>query len=250
MSTQEQDLRKVTVLKCFSNLEQFKINQQNDCDFYWLGLTDYDEAYNLQTELVNLKKNNRNEKQFFIGLEHQPTLTLGLRAHTLFDSYVHSDLDVKKINRGGLATIHSPGQIVIYPIYDLRQKNISVKKFVSSLFLTTQKALEFYKVQSHIDVCDHPGVYTENGKIAFCGLQISNGITQHGLSLNNSNDLAYFRQIESCGVKNAQLDRLLNHNLNITNSELFKLWSSLFRDYQESNHCENKSKATQEYFKL
>jgi len=216
------------VLKCFSNLEQFKIDHRDDCSFYWLGLTDYDEACSLQVELVNLKKNHRTEKQYFIGLEHNPTLTLGLRAHTLFDSYQSSDLSVKKINRGGLATIHSPGQLVIYPIYDLRQKNISVKNFVSSLFATTQKLLELQKIQSRVDICDQPGVYTTNGKIAFCGLQISNGITQHGLSLNNTNDLTYFRQIESCGIKNAQLDRVAHHNIQVSNAELFKQWSSLF----------------------
>ena len=237
----------MTVLKCFSNLEQFKIDQHDDCDFYWLDLTDYDEACHLQAELVNLKKNNRNEKQYFIGLEHQPTLTLGLRAHTLFDSYAHSGLSVKKINRGGLATIHSPGQLVIYPIYDLRQKNISVKNFVSSLFVTTQKLLDFHNINSQVDVCDQPGVYTTNGKIAFCGLQISNGITQHGLSLNNTNDLSYFRQIESCGIKNAQLDRISNHHIKVSNFELFKQWSSLFREYQETKEGLDKSKSAHEY---
>jgi lipoyl(octanoyl) transferase len=73
------------------------------------------------------------------------------------------------------------------------------------------------------------GLYTAHGKIAFCGIQIRNGISLHGISLNVRNDLSLFQQIVACGVQNAPLDRLQNYDVNLTLEELFNRWIQLFR---------------------
>ncbi|MFN3697313.1 MAG: lipoyl(octanoyl) transferase LipB [Pseudobdellovibrio sp.] len=222
---------------CFNKLESFKVHENDQCIFYWLGSVRYDESLQLQNDLLEFKKRHRshhsilqrNEKNFFIGLEHDLVLTLGLRAHDQSEFYSQFGFPIYKIRRGGLATVHNSGQLVIYPIVDLKSSNLSVKKFVENLFLTTQELLEKYKISCVVDVNYQPGVYTKSGKIAFCGLQISNGITQHGLSLNNSNNLDVFEKIESCGIKNANLDSIKENGIEISNKDLFIQWSSLYK---------------------
>lgn len=168
---------------------------------------------------------------YILGLEHPTVMTLGLRAHKAeVSDFCRKPFlyPVHKISRGGLATIHNPGQLVIYPIVDLKKHGLSVKGFVESLFNATQLALKDLGIHSTKDVCDQPGVYTSKGKIAFCGLQIKNGITLHGLSINITNDISMFNDIQACGVSDSKIDSVAQHQVLISPQQFFTIWLKHF----------------------
>lgn len=197
----------------------------NSFESQYLGLIDFEKALALQNQL-HLSVASEN-KTHILGLEHPTVMTLGLRAHASDISDFCSKPfphPVHKISRGGLATVHNPGQLVIYPIINLKKHGLSVKGFVQALFEATQKTLEEFNITSTIDLCDQPGVYTSNGKIAFCGLQIKNGITLHGLSINVSNDISIFESIQSCGVSASKIDSVTNHNVTCTPKDFYQAW--------------------------
>lgn len=201
----------------------------NGIEFQYLSLIDFDKALELQNQYHT--KVATEKKSYILGLEHPLVMTLGLRAHKLdINSFCSKPwaAPVFKISRGGLATIHNPGQLVIYPIVDLKYHGLSVKQFVQVLFEATQKTLRELGVESTFDLCDQPGVYTAKGKIAFCGLQIKNGITMHGLSINVQNDISVFADIESCGVSAPQVDSVSSQGVTYSPRAFFDLWLKHF----------------------
>ena len=206
------------------------LKSSNNVESQYLGLIEFEKALELQNQFhakVALEK----DKSYILGLEHPTVMTLGLRAHKLPLSELCSQpfsYPVHKISRGGLATIHNPGQLVIYPIVNLKKHGLSVKGFVETLFLATQKTLSELGIESTIDLCGQPGVYTSNGKIAFCGLQIKEGITLHGLSINIANDITVFSGIESCGIAAPQIDSVAKHNVTYSPQNFYKAWLKHF----------------------
>lgn len=195
----------------------------------YLGLIDFDKALEYQQQCHT--KVLTDKKSYILGLEHPLVMTLGLRAHKAdVNSFCSTPwtAPVFKISRGGLATIHNPGQLVVYPILDLKHHGLSVKQFVQLLFEATQKTLRELGIESTFDLCDHPGVYTAKGKIAFCGLQIKNGITMHGLSINIHNDISVFSDIESCGVATPKIDSVKSQGVTYSLQDFFNMWLKHF----------------------
>lgn len=211
----------MTELRSISN----SIQEQN-IESKYLGLIGYSESLTIQQDLKELVLKNKNH--YVIGLEHPAVVTMGYRAKTQDEIYEHNQIPIVKINRGGLATIHSEGQLVIYPILNLRELNLGVKAYILLLLETTRDILEELGVMSTIDEkCI--GLYTADGKIAFCGVQVQNGITQHGLSLNVRNDLSLFSNIRSCGQTQSKLDNLLRYQIKLPLNEIYELWVHRFR---------------------
>lgn len=191
----------------------------------YLGSVPYEKAFKLQQEIaIQIVSQNTIA---LIGLEHPDVLTLGYRAQAS-EEVLSSQLPIVQSTRGGLATIHSLGQLVIYPIINIKNHRLGVREYICLLLKTTQELLAELGVTSWIDT-DQIGLYTENGKIAFCGVQIKNGISQHGISLNVRNDLRLFDQIRSCGFLNPKLDRLQNYQVTHTLEELFQMWTKIFK---------------------
>jgi len=193
----------------------------------FIELTDYGLVYKLQEQISDGLIHSKSIVT--LGCEHRDVITLGRRAQDseIFKSGI---LPVVRSTRGGLATVHSRGQLVIYPLLNLREHGIAVKKYVTILLETTQELLAYYRVSAKVDL-QQVGVYTALGKIAFCGIEIKNGISRHGISINVSNDLDLFQLISPCGLQNSKMDRLQNY----TDSELdlrtlFGQWSSLFQE--------------------
>lgn len=200
----------------------------NNFEASFLGQVDYLKAVAIQEQIFQIVKNKKIKA--VIGLEHPAVMTLGHRLEVgpTKSGDFYCDLPQVKSSRGGLVTIHSEGQLVIYPILDLREQGWGVKTYVHQLLRTTQKLLAQFGIESFVDE-QTVGLYTCRGKIAFCGIQIKNGISMHGISLNVRNDLSLFQQIVACGIKNAPLDRLQNYNVNLTLNELFQRWLALFK---------------------
>lgn len=183
---------------------------------------EFQKAYELQQQYLEISKNQNHI--FVLGLEHPEVITLGYRADAENEIVNSSRIEVVKIKRGGFATLHSPGQLVIYPILNLRAMGMGVREYIYLLLNTTAELLKNLGIQTYIDD-SALGLYTSTGKIAFCGIQVSHGISQHGLSLNVHNELSLFSNIRSCGVSGAKFDSVKTE---LGLKALFDRWITIF----------------------
>lgn len=194
----------------------------------FLGRRDFHEMDEFQKKKIKeIKSSNR--VQIF-GMDFNSTITLGLRARKETDLVTNENLPIVSTDRGGFATIHSPGQLVIYPMIDLRSFDLGIKKFIDILFSTSQDILKFYGMTSFFDI-QKPGLYTEKGKISFVGIKVDQGVVRHGISINISNDLELFKLIRSCGISCQAHDRVANYNLKATfpMEDFFQKWVEAFK---------------------
>lgn len=196
----------------------------------WLGLIDYEKALGLQMEAVDRVRSKKS--LHVLGLEHPSVVTFGKRATVESDLPWGKDvlreknISLIETDRGGQATLHSPGQLVIYPIVPLAEWDLGVRQFVELLEETTREALLRIDIATHRRPGD-PGVFTERGKLAFCGIRVDRGVSRHGISINVKNELGLFELIRPCGALARPLDKVQNY-INISTKELFTLWSQCF----------------------
>ncbi len=176
--------------------------------FHWWGLQPFSDLEKMQHNISCGVFSGDDE--VVLGGEHPAIITLGRRAQT--SEVLSTSLPICKSARGGLATLHSPGQLVIYPILNLRKRKLGIRLYVEVLLKTTERTLRDYGIEAQCDLDRNPGLYTKQGKIVFCGLQIHQGVSQFGLSINISNDLSLFRNLRPCGISGQPLDRLQDHS--------------------------------------
>lgn len=196
---------------------------ENANSLFW-GLRPYAEVDRLQKQVFkHLQESGR--PFFILGGEFNPTITCGIRSQPehIFNS---EGFDLYKIKRGGETTLHSPGQLVIYPLFNLRYLKWGVREFVCFLLKTSAKTYAEWGVQTQVSE-DPVGLFSEKGKIGFCGLQIQEGISQHGLALNIRNDLNLFKSIVSCGLREVAYDKLENKAPAVTPLDFFNRWVQL-----------------------
>lgn len=194
----------------------------------WKGLLPYQEGLDLQKKYWSQTVTDGITR--IIGCEHPTVITLGKRSEVTKDLVVPG-FELVQIDRGGQATLHSPGQLVIYPIVDLKKNQLGVREFVNRLMQITQKTLAHYEVQS-FQKDGFPGLFTEEGKIVFCGLRIEKGVSRHGLSVNISNYLPLFDSIRSCGIAGASLDSIKKHRgLEVPTSQVFSTWTQFYCEW-------------------
>jgi lipoyl(octanoyl) transferase len=139
-------------------------------------------------------------------LEHPPVFTLGMNAdpgHVLNAG----DIPVVKIDRGGQVTYHGPGQLVVYPLIDIRRAGMGVRDLVTAL----ERAVIAYCASLGIEAaCKQgaPGVYVAGKKIGSVGIRIRRGASYHGLALNVNMDLEPFDRINPCGYQGLKMTQL------------------------------------------
>ncbi|MGH8272660.1 MAG: lipoyl(octanoyl) transferase LipB [Gammaproteobacteria bacterium] len=139
-------------------------------------------------------------------LEHDPVFTLGLagkREHVL----APGDIPVVHIDRGGQVTYHGPGQLVVYPLLDMRRRKMGPRALVSALEQATIAALAEWHIEAHAKT-EAPGVYVGEKKIASIGLRIRRGASYHGLALNVAMDLEPFTRINPCGYAGLEMTQV------------------------------------------
>jgi len=161
----------------------------------------YNDTLKIQQDLQQQVAINRvNDHLIFV--EHDHVYTLGKNANS--NNILNDKCNVVKTNRGGDVTYHGPGQIVIYPIFNLKKKNIGVKTYVKKIEEVIKLTLADFKIDSHVPYKE-TGVWTNNKKIASIGIHVSRGITMHGLAINVSTDLSFFDHIVSCGIQGVEM---------------------------------------------
>lgn len=202
---------------------------------FYLGETDYSAGLVWQRQESDRVRATNMAR--ILGLEHTAVITLGKRGATSKDLKVTADelndlgIDIRVIDRGGEATVHSPGQLVVYPLIPLREWDLGVREYVEGLTEVTRKTLSNLGVHTFVKNEDEPGLYTSKGKIAFFGIRVDRGISCHGLALNVQNDLSLFNNIVSCGVRDEKFDSLANHDINASTFEIFTMWMTEFKNH-------------------
>jgi lipoyl(octanoyl) transferase len=173
------------------------------CEVRDLGRMRYGEALEVQRTLVEQRKRGEIPDQLLF-VEHPHVITLGRNAR-LQNLLAGEELlermgvEVRETNRGGDVTYHGPGQVVGYPIFDLREWKRDVVAYVRALEQTIIEALGQFGIDAErLEGCT--GVWVRGAKIAAIGVHISRWVTSHGFALNVSTDLDYFRLIVPCGL--------------------------------------------------
>lgn len=174
-----------------------------NCELRDLGRTGYAEAFALQRRLVEERKQGHIPDQFLI-VEHPHVLTLGRNGH-LENLLVSEEVlrqrgvEFQETDRGGDITYHGPGQIVGYPILDLREWKRDVVAYVRGLEQALIEALAEFGIHGG-RVPGATGVWVEDRKIAAIGVHLSRWVTSHGFALNVDTDLSFFQLIVPCGL--------------------------------------------------
>jgi lipoyl(octanoyl) transferase len=168
-----------------------------------LGLIGYGQAYTLQRQL-HAARLRGDIPDTLLLLEHPPVITLGkgFRAeHLLFspEFYVQRGIEVCPTDRGGDVTCHMPGQLVGYPIFDLRAHGRDLHRFLRQLEEGLIRLLSEYGIQAG-RMSGYTGVWVGNEKIAAIGIKVARWVSMHGFALNVNNDLSLFRLIVPCGI--------------------------------------------------
>jgi lipoate-protein ligase B len=187
----------------------------------WLGLTDYQQALDLQMRVCELKKRGFKEDVLFL-LEHPPTITLGRNAdwhHLLVSDEALKARGVARfeVDRGGDITFHGPGQLVGYPILQLERTERDVHRLMRNLEQSLIQVLATYGIEAGREE-RLTGVWTHAGKIAALGIHISRWITRHGFALNVNTDLSYYNLIVPCGIVGkavTSMESLLMHPIDL-----------------------------------
>lgn len=162
-----------------------------------LGRVPYPLGLTLQEDAWERVHGGGEDEALF--LEHEPVVTLGRRGGTVDEAELDRlGTPVVATDRGGLATWHGPGQLVVYPIVDLRRAGLDVTGFVRGLGLAMAAVSREHGVAADYDP-ERPGIYVEGRKLGSLGLHVRRGVTTHGLALNVDCDLAGFRAIVPCG---------------------------------------------------
>lgn len=199
----------------------------------YLGTLSYSAGLRRQAE-ARLRLESNEVAAEVLGLEHEPVVTLGVRGRFDADVVVSpAELDLKgfelrQTERGGQATLHSPGQLVIYPCVNLRAFNLGARTFVDLVQATTAEWIRAMGIAVHADSLE-PGLFIDKSKVAAFGFKISRGLTSHGIAINVANDLGHFDLIRTCGVRGQKVTRLRDHGVNLSAEALFLSWAKAFK---------------------
>ncbi|MDP7654169.1 MAG: lipoyl(octanoyl) transferase LipB [Candidatus Marinimicrobia bacterium] len=168
-------------------------------NFHDLGLSPYQQTWDLQKTLQSRRINNEIEDTVLL-VEHEPVYTFGKNAddNHLLQNYP-DDVQVFHIERGGDVTFHGPGQLVGYPIIDLHNYKKSISWYMRSLEDVIIDTLDHYGIAASRKE-GLTGVWVNDEKIAALGVRISRWVTMHGFALNVNTDLHYYTGIIPCGI--------------------------------------------------
>ena len=173
------------------------------CQYAWLGIVDYPAACEIQAGLVDRVHEGVSPDTLLL-LEHPHVFTCGrlsLDDHLLSsrNELAAAGIPVYDTDRGGQVTYHGPGQLIGYPVINLRQWGNGPLQYVRTIEEIIVATLADFGIAAHTEQ-GLTGVWTAEGKIAAIGVKISRGIAFHGFSINISTDLSWYRHIIPCGI--------------------------------------------------
>lgn len=191
----------------------------------FLGRTSFGAALRKQEQIINYVAQGNSGT--VLGFESEPVITLGVRGsdsdlEASSEALAARGFEIVTVDRGGQATIHNPGQLVIFPVLAIQE--FGARNWVNFLLRVTRLTLRSFGCESECRE-DMPGLYTTRGKIASIGVRFRHGISTHGVSVNVHNDLSDFSFIRACGVQKAPVDQLGG---SVRLKDVFARWIEIF----------------------
>ena len=207
-----------------------------------LGLMDYKEAWDLQHTLWSRRVEGK-VPDLLLFTEHPHVITLGRRGNRSHLKVSQEVMDAMKIpifhvERGGDVTYHGPGQMVVYPILNLKDYGYRLIRYVSQLEEVILSGLRDFGIEGKKDLSNR-GVWAEGDKIASIGVAIKRWVSFHGIALNYATDLKYFELINPCGLEGAKMtsmERILRKKISkdrLTEKVCFHFKKIFQRDWEE-----------------
>ncbi|MCW8926977.1 MAG: lipoyl(octanoyl) transferase LipB, partial [Xanthomonadales bacterium] len=169
-----------------------------------LGLVDYELVWRAMQAFTDGRDETTTDELWVV--QHPPVFTQG-QAGRAEHILAPGDIPVIQVDRGGQVTYHGPGQIVIYPLIDIRRLNMGVRELVKGIEQAIISVLQAYGIRAGL-VEGAPGVYIDGVKIASLGLRIRKGRSFHGLAFNIDMDLEPFQRINPCGFAGLEVTQL------------------------------------------
>lgn len=227
-----------------------------------LGRLNYKECLNVQKYLVRQHLTDNETLDHILLVEHDPVYTVGIRrtnysSKSLDELALKTNAQIENTDRGGLITFHGPGQLVAYPILNLKRYNPSLKWYVSQL---EQTVINMCKTKFNLNakrMCDlgYTGVWINDSKICAIGVHCKRYITYHGIAINCNVNLDYFSHIIPCGIEDKQvssLSTLLNRDINVSYAEpllceSFETQLGAKLEIQSKEYCDNLVKKASDF---
>ena len=187
------------------------------CWLYRLGIVPYRIAWQWQKDLVCARKHQAGLPDVLLLLEHPRVYTLGQGADEQFIKFAASAVmpDVIRVERGGEVTYHCPGQLVGYPIINLRQHRPDLHWYLRQLEEVIIRTLQVFGIAGE-RMPNFTGVWVDGCKVAAIGIKASRWITMHGFALNVCPDLSGFQHIVPCGIANKPVGSLAQFRQGLT----------------------------------
>ena len=193
------------MLHCQNQIQNFRNAAPGERWFcVHLPVTEYGEAWNLQSNLVAERKNEIINNNIILLLEHLPVFTLGRRGGlnnlSVSENFLeNAGIPVIQVERGGNITFHGPGQLIVYPIIDLNASRLKVVDYVENLEEIMIRTAADWGIKAVTKPINR-GVWVGNNKLGSIGIAIRKGICFHGMAFNVNISLKPFEWINPCGL--------------------------------------------------
>ena len=206
------------------------------CLLYRLGLVPYATAWAWQKDLLNALRQEPTRPDSLLLLEHPAVYTLGQGADETFLKFTpHPQMPpVVKVERGGEVTYHCPGQLVGYPILNLRRHRPDLHWYLRQLEEVVIRTLAVFDISGE-RLAGLTGVWVEGHKVAAIGIKVSRWITMHGFALNVNPDLSGFQHIVPCGIEDKPVGSLVQFRPDLTRPQVQYVLENAFA---EVFHCQ------------
>jgi lipoyl(octanoyl) transferase len=201
-------------------MDALEVKPKTSIKLKHLGLSDYEPVWRAMQNFTDQRHEETLDELWTV--EHPPVFTQGQagKAEHILNS---GDIPIIQVDRGGQVTYHGPGQIVIYPLIDLKRHKIGIKALVNGIEEALIQTMADYGIQAKRKE-KAPGVYVDSKKIASLGLRVRKGCTFHGLAFNIRMDLEPFQRINPCGYAGLEVVQLSELNAAV---ELAKVQETL-----------------------
>ena len=199
------------------------------------GYVNYSDTLIKMEELVKKVSEDINKEEIWF-LEHNKVFTAGSSTPKEFNKNKINNIEVLKVNRGGKITYHGPGQMIIYPIINIKFRKLNLIEYINQIEEICIDVFQDNQIELFRKKEKNRGLWVKSEiglkKIIFIGLRYSKGVIHHGLSINFNNDLEDFRKIDPCGLHRREISSLkelkVSYNKNKITKELKESFTKKF----------------------
>jgi lipoyl(octanoyl) transferase len=206
---------------------------KRECSLYNCGKIDYQTAWIWQKSLQKERMIDPDKSDALVILEHPPVYTLGTGSSLEFLKFDHQETEYElyRVERGGEVTYHCPGQIVVYPVLNLRYYQQDLHWYLRQLEEVVIQVLALHNLQG-ARIEGLTGVWLEGRKVAAIGIKVSKWITMHGFALNVCPDLTGFDRIVPCGIADRSVGSMAEFipdiNPDLVREQIVQVFSEIF----------------------